>query len=452
MGTPLRFLLVVITAVFSPLTCAQAENVAAISSAAKPISSKEDARVLPALSMLLSLNTQHRYADLLALSAQFPASVRSHHTIQRLEGTALAALGRTDEAILKLESALVQNPKSAGLRLDLAQLYATTGQKQSARSQLEAIATNSETLPEIRELSRRGLRALNYKTGWGASASFAIAPDTNINSSTDSTTIDIFGIPFKLNDNARKKSGIGADTRLTIVYTPNQKRPIDFTGFLDTSLTDYQHASFDQAQIRGYGGISLRAGPRARLTFEALTENIWFGGDHYSEAYGISTRMVGAISPKLFLTVQTQARKIDYIQNNAKDGPYGSVLTALTHRNSKGHETSLQLAIDRAWAEANSEKFLRAGLSVSHTRYIIPNLRFSIEPSVALRNHDERSVGFASKRQDISASISARVMWEKLRFRNYAPYISARASRNWSEIELYDFERARIEFGVARVF
>ena len=45
--------------------------------------------------------------------------------------------------------------------------------------------------------------------------SLALAPDTDVNTSTSAQTVDIFGLPFQLDDAARAKSGIGVVGTLT---------------------------------------------------------------------------------------------------------------------------------------------------------------------------------------------------------------------------------------------
>src|SRR5947208_352278 len=91
-------------------------------------------------------------------------------------------MGALLAALLWSSGVLAQEPSSEGVRT------ITVSETQAA----EILITN------------------NRLGEWTVNFAFALAPDSNQNAATSANQVNIFGLPFALDNGARKQSGIGA--------------------------------------------------------------------------------------------------------------------------------------------------------------------------------------------------------------------------------------------------
>ena len=113
----------------------------------------------------------------------------------------------TDAAVL-LRQILDEKPDAARVRLELARMLALMGDLPGAARELrQAQATGLP--PEVARLVNIYTSALRSQKPFGASVEIALAPDSNINRATESTTLDTIIAQFDLSEDAQAKSGIG---------------------------------------------------------------------------------------------------------------------------------------------------------------------------------------------------------------------------------------------------
>ena len=55
----------------------------------------------------------------------------------------------------------------------------------------------------------RFLAAISSRKRLSTSVALAVATDTNVNAATNEESVEIFGLPFQLNEDARASSGVG---------------------------------------------------------------------------------------------------------------------------------------------------------------------------------------------------------------------------------------------------
>lgn len=101
--------------------------------------------------------------------------------------------------------------------------------------------------PQVALNVRRFIQICRARKRATGSLSLALAPDTNVNTSTSAQTVNIFGLPFQLDDQARATSGIGV---------------VAAFGFTLTGAQQYFLTDFDQ--------------PNALLSPEPPHTRLWF--------------------------------------------------------------------------------------------------------------------------------------------------------------------------------
>ena len=100
--------------------------------------------------------------------------------------------------------------------------------------------------------------ALRARRSWRFNVDFGFAPDSNINSATDKQSVDIYGLPFRLNSDARAHSGTGLFFGGDASIRLNRDRlPIYIGGY--GHWVRYSDHRFDDAYVGGEVGPGIRS-------------------------------------------------------------------------------------------------------------------------------------------------------------------------------------------------
>ena len=211
-----------------------------LASAVDP-SAPTDEQVSAAAAAVERLLVQGRAAE--ALGLMRPISEARPDSDQAVFSTALAAIAtgeaavragsspkkepakeNFDLAIVSLRGMLVKEPGRLRVRLELARALFLRGNCVqppknlfthllgddcwSAEQHFLRVLGADVPAPVIMNV-RRYIQVCRARKRASGSLSLSLAPDTNVNTSTSAQTVNIFGLPFQLNDEARATSGIG---------------------------------------------------------------------------------------------------------------------------------------------------------------------------------------------------------------------------------------------------
>lgn len=103
---------------------------------------------------------------------------------------------------------LVEEPNAERVRLDLARAFFLKGDYENAERQFRfARAGNIDDT--VKANVDHFLSEINRLREWTFNFSFALAPDSNENAATSANQVNIFGLPFALDKDAREQSGVG---------------------------------------------------------------------------------------------------------------------------------------------------------------------------------------------------------------------------------------------------
>jgi hypothetical protein len=116
----------------------------------------------------------------------------------------LSAQALTDGEVLD-KCPLDINPDLTRVHLELAGSYINVGQVELAKPHFRYAQNDSHLPPNIAEEVTGYLAAIKKRKSWSLSFDFSSGPQTNINRAPTIQSVQIGGMPFKLNDDARKK-------------------------------------------------------------------------------------------------------------------------------------------------------------------------------------------------------------------------------------------------------
>ncbi|GAA3998824.1 surface lipoprotein assembly modifier [Sphingomonas humi] len=343
---------------------------------------------------------------------------------------------------------LDEQPAAAAVRLALGRVLAQQRKTIAAGRELRR-AQAAGLPPEVARTVERIVSLLRNDAPYGGSFEFAFAPDSNINRSTRSDTVTAFGLPFALDEGSRGRSGVG----LAFAGQLFGRVPVgdhQLTVALTSQGNVYKHRAANETYTTLSAGPQFRFG-NMQLSASALAGRGAQGGQHTSDSYGIDTKArfpVGRTTAVALAAVAIHERNR---RNEALDstsyGASAAVEKALSPR-LYARATTNVTRVASVTAPLSSWS-LGGGLTL--IRQLGP---FTATMGGEIRHlrGDEPFFVFGRARRDTFLQGSLGVIARPLAVSGFAPVVRVTHSRNQSKIELYDYTRSRIEFGVTRDF
>ena len=113
-----------------------------------------------------------------------------------------------NEAIGAFRTMLIEEPRLLRVRLELARAFFLKGEEELARRHFEIVLAADPPEPVVANV-RRFLASMQARRRWTYRLGAALAPDSNIDGTSDERTVYIFNLPFQRNMEELSTSGIG---------------------------------------------------------------------------------------------------------------------------------------------------------------------------------------------------------------------------------------------------
>jgi hypothetical protein len=361
----------------------------------------------------------------------------------------LARQGKPREAAVLLRRLIDEHPTAAPARFELVGLLRTIGDEAAALRELRSLSTldlpaNAARLVDRLSASLRASQPLSFQL------ELAIAPDSNINRATRSDTLGtIFG-DFRVDEDSRARSGLGASVRGLV-----QGR-VD----LSTSTSLKMHSSFDANVYRQRRfndlSASVGVGPEFRLGSTRLALNVggsqqWYGMRPFVRSVRAGGTAWIAVDKVSQLRLDGAARWTDNRFNDQQDGRGRGVSARYERALSPRLVASIGAGLDRFVAEGSPYSTRSRSASISLYRDL-GRATVSIGAEFGWLKADERLALLPNVREDRSLRLQAGAVLRKLTVAGFAPTMRVTYERNRSTVEFYDYRRTRTEFGISRAF
>lgn len=417
-------------------------------------SGERTVRVVSAAKVLAFAERALRNGDLAAAEVAFRALFADPAPAVRAEARfrlakMISSVGRTPEAAVLLRRILDDHPEAAPARLELAALLNSLGDEDSALRELRALRSAELPLAVARFVDRISA-SLQASKPFGVQMEVALAPDSNINRATRSDTLGtIFG-DFTFDEDAKRKSGVGAAVRGLVHRRLPLGENISLVARASTELNLYRDKRFNDISSE------LSAGPEFRVSGTRLTAEVgvgqrWYGMEPYQRQLrlsGSAGRPLGAVSQG---RVDASLRWSDNFINDLQDGRgltvrgrYERVLLPIMSLG--GSVTADRF---KARDDAYSTRSWTAGLT-SHRD--IGRMTVSFGAEIGRLKADERLAILPEARKDRLTRFSLGAVFRQFTVGGFAPTTRITFERNRSNVEFYDYRRTRTEFGVSRAF
>ncbi len=357
------------------------------------------------------------------------------------------AEGNYEQAVVLYRRMLSRDPSLLRVRLELARTLFAARDYDAARYHFE-IALGQTLDDNVRHNIYAFLRAIRGRVTW-LTFSFTIGPDSNPNFATSARTIDLFGLTFELNPDARARKAFGMVANAQGRYAFGEDNRYFVAGALE--YRDYEQSFADSE------ALELTLG-RSFVTGEALwTAELGPLAAGYQDRelyYGSLLRFTNAVplGERFLSNTHVTLKRLEY--------PRFSYLTADQY----WAGTTLRYAIDAAsavWASfllgrslAEEDPYSYRAIEglIGYTRELPARINLQVQLSGNRYRYDEPPPLFGEDRRDRLTRLDLMLTARDWSLYGFAPRLTMSTARNSSTISLFSYTRRFAGVGLTREF
>ena len=268
---------------------------------------------------------------------------------------------------------------------------------------------------------------------------------------TDKQSVDIFGLPFKLDANARARSGTGIFAGGDASLRVNRFGAVPIYLQAYGRWTHYRDDRFDDAYAGGEAGPEFKlAGGRLRTTASGLMR--WYGRQLLVASAGVHLDYEKLVGDKWTVGGTLLVRHNDYARRRDVDG-WDVEARALANRPlGRTALGSAYFGIERNLANDPGQAFWRERAGVGIIKEIGWGLRPQVAIDIARQVGDGPLAPFGKVRRDWLLQGSLSIYKRDWNLGGFAPSLSLGVTRNYSTLPLYQQRRVRGEIRLTRAF
>ena len=345
---------------------------------------------------------------------------------------------------------LDRDPRLLRVRLELARVLFMEKSDEQADYHFRLAAAEHPPLQVTRNIIRFR-EAIRARRSWQFNVDVGFAPDSNINSATDKQTLDIYGLPFRLDPTARARSGTGtfAGGDASIRLNRFGRIPI-YIGAYGRWLR-YRDHRFNDAHAGFEAGPEFQfAGGRLRTTATGLIR--WYGERRLVTSLGAHLDYERLISDQWTVGGTLLVRHNDYARRRDVDGWDAEARISASRPLGPGTLASVYMGVERNWAIDPGQAFWRAKMGIGLLKEIGWGLRPQLAIDFARQAGDAPLAPFAKGRREWLLQGTASIYKRDWNVEGFAPSLSLTITRNYSTLSLYQERRVRGEIRLARAF
>ena len=345
---------------------------------------------------------------------------------------------------------LDEQPDALRVRLELGRVYYLLEDDVKANLQFRYALAGDLPEPVVDNVLAI-LELIRARRKWSVGLDLAIAPDTNINAAPNTRTVDVLGLPFVLDDEARRESGVGVEARLSGRYDVAVSPSVLFRQTASLRMLEYEGGTFDDTSVFVNAGPLFRS-PGREHGVSLVVGRRWFSGRDYNRSIGMRADTTWRVGERLDVGVGARWLHLDHEDAKFLDGPRGQISADATYALSTQSFLRGVVAVDRERAAAATESNWGLFFALGLFTEIGGGFGVYVEPGVQLRRFDEKSATFGDRRVEISPHIGINFRNRRLNFFGFTPLVGIGLEKRFSTIDLFEYERARLVLGVTREF
>ena len=356
-------------------------------------------------------------------------------------------LGMPEQAAERFEAILARRPELTRVRLELAQAYYLAGRDDRARHHFNT--SLADDLPTSVEAAvETFLRGIDARKRWSVSLSASMLPETR---RPDREEVLIGGVPFRLSEDARASSGVGALLSTGASFSPTVSD--DMRGVLAASAAAKLYERSDWNDVSTSGDIGLtRLSDIGSVSGGLRLGRRWVGGDGYQRSLGpwAQARLRLSGSTHLGLALSAGYRKHD--EPPDRDGWRIAITPHFAHILDSRTSIRVEPAFEVIEASTDHYGSRSIGLGATIARTFDGGLSVSLSPGIQVRRHASTDPLFGTRQLDRNYRLGVRVLHRALRYGGFAPWIGYTFESNRSNIPIREYRNHGVVAGASRAF
>lgn len=353
-------------------------------------------------------------------------------------------------AIAEYRRILAKRPELTRVRLELARLLFVIKEDTASRHHFE-LALGADLPPTVRDNVLRFLAAIRRRQRVHAEFSLGVVPDSNINTATEQSEITLFGLPFRLSDDARRESGVGISVEGFLGF----RQPLTNHYGLETGVSarriEHAGGNFDDTKINAFIGLR-RAYSKLDVGVRTIFSHQWFGNQPINQAVGGELDVGGRLLPRLETRVFAGGEVRKYDEAKFLDGYLVSLRGIARYSLSPKSLLDTVLGIAREETDdpgyTNTQPFVGA----RYLKAFPTGVSVALGPLMGLRDFDEPIAAFGKTRRDVIFRFEVEVVVNRPVAYGFAPVFSYSYTYNQSNIDLFEYRRHFFEVGLTKRF
>lgn len=343
---------------------------------------------------------------------------------------------------------LDDHPELARARLELARALYEQGKDIAAEWHFRRALAENLPEPVVGNVNTY-LQSIKQRKRWSLDVSAGLLPDTNINRGPSADQVQLFGLPFVLDQQAKQKSGVGASIFVNGEYDAPLSERTRLRSGASFFRNDYPTGKFDDMQVKPYLGPQV-IGAWGEASLLGFAVKRWYGNAPYYEGAGARAEFGWNATQRYRLDVGLEFAKLHFPRREFLDGYQLDLSTGHTYwlTPSSYVRGILGGGYQETRLNAFQNKYVRGG--VGYGRDLPWGLSVYLEPSVIQFWFDGTTFGQVRNDTFVVASLTATKRdWD---FFGFAPTLTLAYQRNMSTVDVFSYDRELFQLGLTRRF
>jgi outer membrane protein len=404
--------------------------------------------------------TETEAAALLVQAGQLNAAARVlAHVLERdpddyqaifLQGLIAVAEQRYADAVENFRRILAGEPNRDRVRLELARAFFLDGDYENAERNFR-FARAGDLPPEVMTNIDQYLSAILRLKHWSYNVGLSLAQDTNVNGATSVHQVDLYGLPFTLSDNARKKSGVGVAVDVGGEWSPLLSDSMKGKLGAQVHRLEYSGSAYDDMTIAGYVGPEFLS-RRWQIDTLVTASRRWYGNAPYNYTVGGRTALAYELYPRVLLSTALDLQSVSYRHVTEQNGKLLSGTFAAAYVVSPSSSIRFSTGLGMQTARIDAFASTLHWIALDYYQDLPRGFSANLEPAFGWTRYHAALPAFGVTRSDKTWAIRLDLLNRRIEYGGFAPRLSFIYAKQSSTVPLYRYSRLQVQIGLTREF
>jgi len=392
------------------------------------------------------------------------ALLKKHHDINSKNPQELFLLGisakkseNIKEAVRYFERLLTIDPNVSRAKLELAEIAYRNGNGDKAKQLLLDVKAANPPAGVVATIDRFLANIATSdkpRRNWRVRGSLGLMHDSNANAGPDVDSVQLFGLPFLLTNDAKGTSDNALLARLSFDHVKPINNTLNWQSSLSSSWTDYRNLSnLDALYISASTGATWKQNGHMIWSLPIIADWVKIGHDnsYYSYSYGIAPQLRYLIDDKLSLSVATSLSKKKYQSSSNRDLSAWTLSPSLDYRVSE--KGSMRVGVtggeERSGLAIYSNNTL--GVNASYFHNFSKDLIATVRIGYSDARYKAREAAYNETRHDKATRLGFDLVYRLASIDSELAF-SVTNTSNDSNLPIYEYNRNQFSLSLRKAF